>query len=95
MEFCFYFFPSSDMSLQAFFIFFSPTRQEYPCQDPSTVEYNVCALTIVGDNQTPSNDYPMEKFIPQLLVDPQKCMTYKTTLEFYKEAISWLITVIW
>ncbi len=47
MEFSFYVFPSSDMNLQAYFIFFSPTRQEYPCRDPSTVEYNACALTLL------------------------------------------------
>ncbi len=47
MEFSFYFFPFSDMSPQAYFIFFFfffPTSQEYPCRDPSTVEYNACAL---------------------------------------------------
>ncbi len=46
MEFSFYFFPSSDMTIPAFlfFIFFSPASQVYPCRDPSTVEYNVCDL---------------------------------------------------
>ena len=49
MEFSFYFFPSSDMSLYKqilFFIFFFPTTQECPCRDPSTVEYNANALRL-------------------------------------------------
>ncbi len=48
MEFSFYFFPSPDISLQAylFLIFFFPTSQEYPCRDPSTVENNACTLNI-------------------------------------------------
>ena len=40
----FYFFPSSDMSPQAFFIFFFPTSQKNPYRDPSTVEYSAPAL---------------------------------------------------
>ena len=36
------------MSLQAYFIFifFFPTSQQYSCRDPSTIEYNVCALKV-------------------------------------------------
>ncbi len=29
--------------------------------------------------------------ISQLLLDPQKSMTYLTTLEFHEDVISWLI----
>ncbi len=37
-----------------FFIFFFPTCQEYACLDPSTVEYNACALTDIGRNSLDS-----------------------------------------
>ena len=32
------------MNLPAYFIFFFPTSQKIPCWNPSTIEYNVCAL---------------------------------------------------
>ncbi len=54
-KFHFYFLPSSDMSLQAYFIYlfiFFTTSQEYPCRDPSTKEYYVCALKFCTDNQS-------------------------------------------
>ena len=49
MEFPFYFFLSSDVNLQAHFIylfFFFPTSQKIPCRDPSTVEYKAHALSV-------------------------------------------------
>ena len=49
------FFPSSDMSLQAFFFLsFFPTSQEHPCRDPSIVEYNACALSKIKNQPTAS-----------------------------------------
>ncbi len=48
MEFPFYFFVSSDMSLQAYFIFSFLTSQKIPCRDPSTIEYKECALSLSG-----------------------------------------------
>ena len=44
MEFPFYFFMSSDMNLQAYFIFFFPTSQKIPCRDLATIEYKAHAL---------------------------------------------------
>ncbi len=45
MDFSFYFFPSSDMSLQAYFIFYF-FLSDAPGIPLSTVEYNACALMV-------------------------------------------------
>ena len=36
---------SSDMNLQAYFIFFALMSQKIPCRDQPTEEYSECALT--------------------------------------------------
>ena len=48
----------------------------------------------MGDNLNPGSGYPMDKFISQLLLVPQKSMTYVTVLEFHGKVVSWLILKI-
>ncbi len=52
-------------------------------------------VKIVQDKQSPGDDYPTDKLISQLLYDPQKSMTYQTTLGFHEKAISGLLLGIW
>ena len=48
-------------------------------------------VKIVQDKQSQGDGYPTDKFISQLLYDPQKSMTYQTTLEFHEKAFSGLL----
>ena len=55
MKFSINFFLSSDMNMQAYFIFifFFPTSQYNPFRYPSTIEYSECALTCLPGRITP------------------------------------------
>ncbi len=48
-------------------------------------------VKIAGDNQITCSGYPTDKFISQLLLDPQKSMTYLSTLELQGKVVSGLV----